>query len=275
MATSNGASSAVYGGVYRAVCLEVLSDRARIQVPQLFAAETVTVYEFAGPRPAAGDEGWVSFESQQANRPIWVGSESKGGFGGGGLAFATDLIGTSPEVVTHNLGTRDLTVTVYDGVSPYAALEVDWEATDENTVTLRYAVNLAGYRVVILGKVGGIVAAGPPGQEGPEGPEGPVGDPGPPGLGLPAGGTAGQVLVKDTSTDYDTSWQTPAAGGGAIAYRYIQVSAATVWTIEHGLGFYPNVMVVDSTKREIWPGTVDYLTATSVQLTFSASVAGE
>ncbi len=31
---------------------------------------------------------------------------------------------------------------------------------------------------------------------------------------IPAGGTTGQVLAKDTATDYDVSWQDPAAGGG-------------------------------------------------------------
>lgn len=31
---------------------------------------------------------------------------------------------------------------------------------------------------------------------------------GPPGSGVPTGGTASQVLMKDSSTDYDTSWQT-------------------------------------------------------------------
>jgi hypothetical protein len=32
--------------------------------------------------------------------------------------------------------------------------------------------------------------------------------------GLPAGGTAGQILTKDTATDYDASWQDPSGGGG-------------------------------------------------------------
>lgn len=35
---------------------------------------------------------------------------------------------------------------------------------------------------------------------------GPEGDPGVPGPGLPAGGTAGQIPVKGSSTDYDTDW---------------------------------------------------------------------
>jgi hypothetical protein len=69
-------SKANYGGTYRAVCLEVLPDRVRVQVPQIFATAVVTIFEFAGPRPAEGDEGWVSFESGLAERPIWIGSEA-------------------------------------------------------------------------------------------------------------------------------------------------------------------------------------------------------
>lgn len=39
------------------------------------------------------------------------------------------------------------------------------------------------------------------------------GEDGAPGQGVPSGGTAGQVLTKDSSTDYDTSWADPEAGG--------------------------------------------------------------
>jgi len=72
----------LYGGVYRAVCLEVLVDRIRVQVPQLYAGETVTIYECAGPRPDTGDQGWVAFEAQRPERPVWLGAESKGVSGG-------------------------------------------------------------------------------------------------------------------------------------------------------------------------------------------------
>ncbi len=40
------------------------------------------------------------------------------------------------------------------------------------------------------------------------------GQKGDPGEGIPLGGTAGQILVKKSTTDYDTEWQTPQAGGG-------------------------------------------------------------
>lgn len=40
------------------------------------------------------------------------------------------------------------------------------------------------------------------------------GEPGADGVGVPAGGTLGQVLTKSSEDDYDTSWQTPSGGGG-------------------------------------------------------------
>lgn len=64
----------------------------------------------------------------------------------GNVAYATG------EVITHNLNTRDVQVAVYNGASPYAAVQVEWEATTVNTVTLRYnPATLTGYRVVVMG----------------------------------------------------------------------------------------------------------------------------
>lgn len=67
--------------------------------------------------------------------------------------FAAALTGTaSPEVVTHNLNTRDIQLTVLNGATPYTAVEVDWDATTVNTATIRYNPNLgAGYRCVVVG----------------------------------------------------------------------------------------------------------------------------
>lgn len=70
--------------------------------------------------------------------------------------FAAALTGTAAyatgEVVTHNLNTRDVQVRVVNGNSPYQAVEVDWEATSVNTVTLRFNPALgAGFRCVVTG----------------------------------------------------------------------------------------------------------------------------
>jgi hypothetical protein len=85
-------------------------------------------------------------------------------------------------------------------------------------------------------------AGGGGGEPGPVGPAGPAGPPGP---------------------------------SQTVAYRHVQATAATVWTVTHDLSFWPNVTAVDSTGRAIWPGTVDYPSASSVTLTFSAAVGGE
>lgn len=70
------------------------------------------------------------------------------------------------------------------------------------------------------GPAGPVGPVGPQGAEGPQGPQGPIGetgpkgDPGAPGHGVPAGGTAGQVLTKVDGTDYNTEWKDPTGGGG-------------------------------------------------------------
>lgn len=57
-----------------------------------------------------------------------------------------------------------------------------------------------------------VAARGPAGADGGTGPQGD------PGIGVPTGGTTGQVLAKATDTDYDTEWveQTGGSGGGAV-----------------------------------------------------------
>lgn len=67
--------------------------------------------------------------------------------------YAAALTGTtSPEVITHSLGTRDISLTVLNGASPYTAVEVDWDATSTTTATIRFSPALgAGYRVVVVG----------------------------------------------------------------------------------------------------------------------------
>ena len=61
---------------------------------------------------------------------------------------------------------------------------------------------------------GGSVVPGPPGEQGPPG-ESITGPVGPAGPGVPSGGTAGQVLTKNSPAPYDTIWANPTSGGGA------------------------------------------------------------
>jgi hypothetical protein len=79
-----------------------------------------------------------------------------------GLAVITDgfsrkvsanLTGSATSyAITHNLGTRDVTVNVYDNAT-YETVETDIVRTDSNTVTVSFAVapTSNAYRVVIVG----------------------------------------------------------------------------------------------------------------------------
>jgi len=55
--------------------------------------------------------------------------------------------------VTHNLGTRDVQVTIYDNSSPYAEVIADVQHTTTNTITLLFSVAPTSnqYRVVVQG----------------------------------------------------------------------------------------------------------------------------
>ena len=67
---------------------------------------------------------------------------------------------------------------------------------------------------------------GPQGPRGARGATGATGAQGPAGQGIPTGGTAGQVLVKRSGTDYDTNWATPTSGGGGTPYAHASTHAA-------------------------------------------------
>jgi hypothetical protein len=70
---------------------------------------------------------------------------------------SSDITGdssTTAFTITHNLGTRDIQVQVYDAASPYDTVEVDVERTGTNAVEIRFAsapTTGTNYRVVIVG----------------------------------------------------------------------------------------------------------------------------
>lgn len=85
---------------------------------------------------------------------------------------------------------------------------------------------------------------------GPTGPVGPTGSTGPQG---PRGET----------------------GGGLESQTYVhnQISPQSTWTINHGLGFAPNVTVVDTLARRVM-GEIAYTSVNQVVLTFTAPFSG-
>lgn len=71
-------------------------------------------------------------------------------------------------------------------------------------------------------------ATGSTGPQGPQGNTGPAGADGADGVGVPAGGTTGQVLTKVDGTDYNTQWSD--VSGGGDPYPWIVVTLGSDFT---------------------------------------------
>jgi hypothetical protein len=76
-------------------------------------------------------------------------------------------------------------------------------SADQSTITGTVSGLVTG---TLSGSVGVPGPQGPQGATGATGATGPQGPQGDPGVGVPAGGTSGQVLYKTSSTDYATDW---------------------------------------------------------------------
>lgn len=76
-----------------------------------------------------------------------------GNMTGFGRYVVTITGGTATEVITHNLGTRDVTVELYTVASPYETVICDVERTSTNTITLSFnlAPSAGEYRVIVTG----------------------------------------------------------------------------------------------------------------------------
>lgn len=73
---------------------------------------------------------------------------------------------------------------------------------------------------------------------------------GDPGEGVPAGGTAGQVLRKIDGTDYNTQWVTPSGGVSDGDKGDITVSSGgTAWTIDAAAVTYAKMQNISATQR--------------------------
>jgi hypothetical protein len=59
-----------------------------------------------------------------------------------------------------------------------------------------------------------------------------------------------------------------------VAYTHTQGVSNATWTINHGLGFYPNLTVQDSAGT-IYEGEITYTTSDSLTVTFSSAFSGK
>lgn len=107
-----------------------------------------------------------------------------------------------------------------------------------------------------------VAAQGPMGPQGPVGPMGPQGPVGPMGS---VGPTGPQGPKGDPG---------PMGPPGDTHYMHIQSVASDTWVIDHNLGKYPSVSVVDSANDEV-EGSVNHVDPMRVILVFSAPFSGK
>lgn len=62
-------------------------------------------------------------------------------------------------------------------------------------------------------------------------------------------------------------------GPGGVLFTHNQLSASAVWTINHNLGTYPVLVIVDSAGTVVI-GDVSYASSNQMVVTFSAPFAG-
>ena len=72
-------------------------------------------------------------------------------------------------------------------------------------------------------------------------------------------------------------YRAPISGGpptsGVDYYLHVQATPANPWVIVHGLGFEPNVVVIDSAGDEV-VGNIHHDSANQVTITFSGAFSG-
>jgi hypothetical protein len=93
-------------------------------------------------------------------------------------------------------------------------------------------------------------------------------------------GSVGDIYVDiDTGSFYGpkTSSGWPATPfyvpGATIRHVHTQASVSATWTINHSLGGYPSVTVVDTASTVVY-GEVSYISTTQVRVVFSAPFSG-
>lgn len=166
-----------------------------------------------------------------------------------------------------------------DGTSPNT-MSADLDLNGNQILNLPSAVDDTD--PVLLGDLDGLV------QDivdqvaiGPTGPQGPAGADGADGLGVPSGGTTGQLLAKASNADNDTEW-VDASSGSSWAFVSSFTWSTNVTSIPFtGLGTYNEIAVViknmttaGSATRKIQVSTdggSTYLTTSGDYISVSAS----
>lgn len=183
------------------VTLTQTDDGVVITVEDIDGTKTATVYD-----GAQGETGPQGVPGQDGFSPSATVTQTATG----ATISITDARGTTTANVTNGQDGAP----GQDGVSPEIAVT---DTTGGHRVTIADAQGTETFDVM----------------------DGADGQDGEPGVGVPAGGTAGQVLSKASGTDYDTEWTTPSGGD----VTDVQVNGTSIVT--DGVANVPVASAVD------------------------------
>lgn len=107
-------------------------------------------------------------------------------------------------------------------------------------------------------------------HSGARGPQGRPGKKGDTGAGTPAGGLTNQVLQKASDADYDYKWLNPTYSDKTLSKDFHYADEVVV---NHGLGKFPAVSIIDSAGDEV-EGNVRHVDTSSLIVTFDRPFSG-
>ena len=85
--------------------------------------------------------------------------------------------------------------------------------------------------------------------------------------------TAYEVAVANGFTGNVAAWLLSLRGAIGGVFVFTQSTPLAVWNMNHNLGYYPNVSVVDSSGQKVY-GDTRYVDINNVQATFSGAFSG-
>lgn len=93
-------------------------------------------------------------------------------------------------------------------------------------------------------------------------------------ISIPNGLSAYQIAVINGFVGTEAEWLVSLKGDIGGVYTHIQAVPSSLWIINHGLGYKPNITVVDSTSRRVFGDEV-YIDNNISHVSFIGGFSGE
>ena len=88
------------------------------------------------------------------------------------------------------------------------------------------------------------------------------------------GKSAYDIAVENGFVGTESEWLASLGGGTSSTFVFEQITPLNTWLINHNLGKYPSVMIVDSSGNQVI-GDVTYLSNNQIRVNFSAGFSGK